>query len=36
MALIAFLTSPEGQDLIGSYRVDGEVLFTPSTEDLSP
>lgn len=31
MALIAFLTSPEGQELIGTYRVAGEVLFTPRT-----
>ncbi len=31
MALIAFLTSPDGQGLIGDYRVNGEVLFTPST-----
>lgn len=29
MALIAFLTAPEGQELIGQYRVQGEVLFTP-------
>lgn len=32
MALITFLTSPEGQQLIGEYRVNGEVLFTPSIE----
>lgn len=31
MALIAFFTSPEGQDLIGAFRVDGETLFTPNT-----
>lgn len=31
MALIAFLTSPEGQNLIGEYRVAGDVLFTPRT-----
>ena len=31
MALIAFFTSPEGQELIGEYRVQGEVLFTPNT-----
>jgi tungstate transport system substrate-binding protein len=31
MALISFLTSPEGQDLIGRYRVEGDVLFTPNT-----
>jgi tungstate transport system substrate-binding protein len=31
MALVAFFTSPEGQELIGEYRVEGEVLFTPNT-----
>ena len=31
MALIAFFTSPEGQHLIGEFRVEGEALFTPST-----
>jgi tungstate transport system substrate-binding protein len=31
MALIAFFTSPQGQELIGEYRVQGEVLFTPNT-----
>ena len=31
MALIAFFTSPEGQDLIGAFRVEGETLFTPNT-----
>lgn len=31
MALIAFFTSPEGQELIGEYTVQGEVLFTPNT-----
>lgn len=31
MALIAFFTSPDGQELIGGYRVEGEVLFTPNT-----
>lgn len=34
MALIAFLTSPEGQTLIGTYTVNGEVLFTPNTTGL--
>ncbi len=31
MALIAFLTSPEGQSRIGAFRVEGEALFTPNT-----
>ena len=31
MALITFFTSPEGQELIGEYTVEGEVLFTPNT-----
>ncbi|WP_123401850.1 substrate-binding domain-containing protein [Inmirania thermothiophila] len=29
MALIAWLTSPEGQARIGAYRIGGEVLFHP-------
>jgi tungstate transport system substrate-binding protein len=29
MHLLAWLTSPEGQALIGAFRVDGEVLFHP-------
>ena len=30
MQLIAWFTSPEGQKLIGSFSVDGEVLFHPT------
>ena len=30
MQLIAWLTSPEGQALIGGFRIDGQTLFTPS------
>lgn len=30
MALIAFVTGPEGQKIIGSFRKDGEVLFHPT------
>jgi tungstate transport system substrate-binding protein len=30
MQLIAWLTSPEGQQLIGGYKQDGEVLFHPT------
>jgi tungstate transport system substrate-binding protein len=29
--LIAWITSPEGQTLIGSFRKQGEVLFHPTT-----
>lgn len=31
MALITFLTSPEGQRLIGDFLVEGEQLFVPTT-----
>jgi tungstate transport system substrate-binding protein len=31
MLLIAWLTGPEGQKKIGSYRIDGELLFYPTT-----
>ena len=30
MQLIAWLTSPEGQQLIGGYKQEGEVLFHPT------
>jgi tungstate transport system substrate-binding protein len=30
MALIAWMTSPQGQGLIGDFRVAGEVLFHPT------
>jgi len=30
MKYVTFLTSPEGQELIGSFRVKGEKLFHPS------
>jgi len=30
MTLIAWITSPEGQALIGSYKKEGEVLFHPT------
>lgn len=30
MQLIAWLTSPEGQQLIGGFKQDGEVLFHPT------
>jgi tungstate transport system substrate-binding protein len=30
MELIAWLTSPEGQRLIGSFKQAGEVLFHPT------
>lgn len=33
LALIAFLTSSEGQGLIGSLKVDGTPLFTPARAD---
>ncbi len=36
MQLIAWLTSPEGQKLIGSYKQDGEVLFHPTAVAPSP
>jgi tungstate transport system substrate-binding protein len=29
MAYIAFITSNEGQRLIGDYKFDGEPLFNP-------
>ncbi|MEW6357528.1 MAG: substrate-binding domain-containing protein [Planctomycetota bacterium] len=29
MMLIAWLTSPEGQKMIGEYKINGEVLFFP-------
>ena len=29
MKFIDFLTSPTGQEIIGTYRVDGEILFHP-------
>jgi len=29
MKLIRFLTSDEGQKLIGGYRLDGQILFHP-------
>ena len=32
-AFAAWLTSPEGQDAIGAYRVAGELLFHPSAEE---
>lgn len=31
-ALAAWITSPEGQQLIGSFKVHGEQLFTPSAK----
>ncbi len=30
MQLIAWVTSPEGQALIGGFRIQGQTLFTPS------
>ncbi len=30
MRLLAWITSPEGQDLIGAFRMAGEVLFHPT------
>lgn len=30
MLLIAWMTSPEGQDIIGEFKVGGEVLFHPT------
>lgn len=36
MAYIGFLTSIEGQDLIESYRVDGEQLFFPDAVAEDP
>jgi tungstate transport system substrate-binding protein len=30
MSLVAWMTSPEGQDLIGAFRMKGEVLFHPA------
>jgi tungstate transport system substrate-binding protein len=30
MALIGWLTSPEGQKIIGDFKKDGEVMFYPS------
>ena len=29
MAFIAWLTSPEGQQMVADYRIDGQTLFTP-------
>jgi ABC-type tungstate transport system permease subunit len=29
MALIAFLTGPEGQRIIGAYQIAGQTLFHP-------
>lgn len=34
MLLIAFLTSPSGQELIGSYEKNGEILFYPDAGSL--
>ncbi len=31
-ALIGWMTSKQGQQLIGEYKIDGQVLFTPSAE----
>jgi tungstate transport system substrate-binding protein len=39
MAFIAWLTSPEGKNLIASFKVDGESLFFPDaiqTKQVSP
>lgn len=36
MELIAWLTSPQGQGLIGSFKQAGEVLFHPTAVPLSP
>ena len=36
MALVRWLTSPEGQQRIGSYRRDGEVLFSPIANSKKP
>jgi tungstate transport system substrate-binding protein len=36
MALIAWLTSPDGQKRIGDFRVNGEVLFHPSAYGRIP
>lgn len=32
MALIAWLTAPPAQELIGAYRVDGQTIAQPATE----
>jgi tungstate transport system substrate-binding protein len=32
MLFIAFLTSPTGQELIGDFKVNGELLFTPDAK----
>ncbi|MHC4779678.1 MAG: tungsten ABC transporter substrate-binding protein, partial [Planctomycetota bacterium] len=32
MGLIAWMTSREGREIIGSFKVKGEVLFHPSGE----
>jgi tungstate transport system substrate-binding protein len=39
MAFIAWLTSPEGKNLIASFKVDDESLFFPDaiqTKQVSP
>ena len=33
-ALIVWITSPEGQQRIGAFRVDGEALFVPDAANL--
>jgi len=30
MALIGWVTSPEGQKIIGEFKKDGKLLFHPS------
>jgi tungstate transport system substrate-binding protein len=32
MRLIEWITSSEGQNLIGSFRVDGQQVFFPSAK----
>lgn len=36
MAYVGFVTSPEGQRLIGAYTVDGEQLFVPDAVSEDP
>jgi tungstate transport system substrate-binding protein len=36
MQLIAWLTSPEGQKLIGSFTQVGEVVFHPTAVPMAP
>ncbi|HUX03261.1 MAG TPA: substrate-binding domain-containing protein, partial [Phycisphaerae bacterium] len=36
MALVAWVTSPEGQQIIGDFRVDGEALFHPLAVPPAP